>query len=51
MHLALLVLHLALLDAGIPSPVERLQPQAPPRQRCTRCPIADGGGGRRLRGS
>jgi hypothetical protein len=28
-----LVLNLALLDAGIPSPVERLQPQAPPRQR------------------
>jgi hypothetical protein len=44
-----LVLHLPLLDAGIPSPVERLQPQAPLRQRCTRSPIA-GGVGRRLRG-
>jgi hypothetical protein len=29
----LLVLHLVLLVAGIPSPVERLQPQAPLRQR------------------
>ena len=50
LHPALLVLHLAQLDAGIPSPVERLQPQAPLRQRCTRHPIAGGAGRRSLRG-
>jgi len=39
-----------LLDVGIPSPVEHLQPQAPLRQRCTRRPIAAGAGGRRRLG-